>query len=286
MSTLSAVAPAKINLTLRVLGRRPDGFHDIESLVARIDLCDQITAAAQEDGSYALECDDPSLPCDGSNLVLQAARSLARARGINRGVFIKLSKRIPAGSGLGGGSSDAATTLRLLNELWGLRLDNTRLAEIAVELGSDVPLFLHGPLTIVRGRGDKIEDVPQKWQAWAALLFPEIHCSTPAVYAAWDRLTERPPRPALTDVLTALRRPADLMERLFNDLEPAALAVVPQLRALAQQAMAIAGGAVRMSGSGSALFRLFADRQAAKVFADRVTRELGVPTTVVRVGNT
>jgi len=114
MNTLSAPSPAKINLTLRVVGKRADGFHEIESLVARVELCDTISVTRHEDGCFALDCDDPTLPGDGSNLVLRAARTLAEAAGVNRGADIVLRKRIPAGAGLGGGSSNAATTLMLL----------------------------------------------------------------------------------------------------------------------------------------------------------------------------
>src|SRR5512135_1275781 len=120
MDTLSREAPAKINLTLRVVDARADGYHEIESLVAQIDLCDTVTVTSREDRRFMVECDDRTIPCDSSNLAWRAARALADAHGVRRGALISLAKRIPTGAGLGGGSSDAAATLKLLNALWRL----------------------------------------------------------------------------------------------------------------------------------------------------------------------
>lgn len=280
---LTRQSPAKINLTLRVLRTRPDAFHEIESLIARVDFCDTVTVAQHEDGCYSLECDDPALPRDGSNLVLQAAKALNKAAGSNHGVEITLAKRIPSGSGLGGGSSNAATTLALLNELWHTGLSPAELAQLGATLGSDIPLFFHSSPCIVRGRGERIDDVHQPLSAWVTLILPNLRCATPAVYAAWDRLPQHPQRPALTEILAAARSPTALMALLFNDLEPAAFEVVPALRLLATQAAEIARGPVRMTGSGSALFRLFDSERDASDLAATVERELGVRTGVARL---
>lgn len=290
--------PAKINLTLRVLGVRADGLHELESLVAQIDLCDELSITPQEDGRYWFDCDDPTLPDDGSNLVLQAARALARAAGINRGADFVLKKRIPAGAGLGGGSSDAAATLRALNTLWGLNLPNERLHALAATLGSDVPLFLGPPLCVIRGRGEIVEPVEPRLDAWCVLALPGIHCATPAVYRAWDRLASnrasaespaptagKPLSPALSDVLAVLDHPSELMTRLANDLEPAAFTVAPELETLHARAADIAGGPVRMSGSGSALFRLVGSRAQAEALAGRLRDALGVRVEVARTLN-
>jgi len=283
MPVLTRLAPAKLNLTLRVRGRRPDGFHEVESLVTRLDFGDELVVARHEDGCYALTCDDLALPADGSNLVLRAARVLARAAGVNHGAAFTLRKRIPTGAGLGGGSSDAAAALQALNEIWDLRWPPARLVELAALLGSDVPLFLHAPLCVVRGRGEHVEDRPERCLAWAVLLLPPLQCATPAVYAAWDR---RPPptpeRPPLESILAVLHDPAALMERLFNDLEPAAFDVAPELARLADSAAALAGGPVRMTGSGAALFRLVADHAAAEALAAEARARLGVRAEVAR----
>ena len=170
-----------------------------------------------------IACDNPAIPADESNLALRAARHLAKAAGIRgRGAHIVLHKHIPTGAGLGGGSSNAATTLALLNRLWSLALTPARLADIGAEIGSDVPLFFHTPLCIARGRGERVEDTPQSLAACAVLMLPELHAATPAVYAAWDRLGSKPARPTIDDILAHAGDVEQLMPHLFNDLEAAA----------------------------------------------------------------
>jgi 4-diphosphocytidyl-2-C-methyl-D-erythritol kinase len=286
MTTLTRESPAKINLTLRVLGTLPDGFHELESLIAQIDFCDTVTVAQHEDGCYSLECDDPTLPRDGSNLVLQVAKALNKVAGTNHGVEITLAKRIPSGSGLGGGSSNAATTLALLNELWETKLPPADLAQLGATLGSDIPLFFHSSPCLVRGRGEQIDDVHHPIAAWVTLILPNLHCATPAVYAAWDRLRQHPQQPPLADILAAAKSPARLMTVLFNDLERAAFEVVPELRHLAAQAAELAKGPVRMTGSGSALFRLFEDEPTAARFAGVASDKLSLRTVVAKLRTT
>ncbi|MEW6249764.1 MAG: hypothetical protein AB1716_03895 [Planctomycetota bacterium] len=323
MRTLTAAAPTKLNLTLRVLGRRPDGYHEIESLVALVDatdatdpagpLCDTLTVTEHEDGCYALACDDPALPRDGSNLVLAAARALARTASVNRGAEFTLQKRIPLGAGLGGGSSDAATALKLLNDLWDLDYPAQRLAAIGAEVGSDVPLFFQGPLVVVRGRGERVEpairgesetpadpsapgaritrgDRPHpRSNCWAAVLLPDLRCSTPAVYSAWDRQhtpQDAEPdanRPRIEEIVAALPD-VRAMPLLFNDLEAPAFEICPGLRDLHATAEQIAGGPVRMTGSGAALFRLFPDGAPAADLAKLAAAELQVRAVAVRIG--
>ncbi len=281
MDQLRRESPAKINLTLRVTGKRPDGFHELESLVAQINLCDTVAVSRLEDGCYALDCDDPALPRDGSNLVLQAAKALNRAAGRNHGVHIELRKRIPAGAGLGGGSSNAATTLALLNDVWGTGLRQTELAALGAELGSDVPLFLASPLCVIRGRGEQVEELGTPPPLWAALVLPQLHCSTVAVYAAWDQLPSEPSRPTLAQVLDARGSASQLMELLFNDLEAAAFRASPSLAELAERIGAVSGQRMLLTGSGAALFRLFDHAQAAARFALAVGTECGVRVDVV-----
>lgn len=275
-------APAKLNLTLRILGTRPDGFHELESLVTRIDLCDTLEVVPQEDGRYQFECDDPTLPADGTNLVLRAARALARHGATNHGADFRLYKRIPAGAGLGGGSSDAAATLLLLNEAWGLECPQADLIELGAKLGSDVPLFFHGPRCLVRGRGEIIDEVAVPLHGWVTLLLPPLCCATPTVYRAWDSLATSTAHPTADRVLAALRTAggsaADLMPLLFNDLTPAAYAAYPELEQWAVRAAETAGGPVGMSGSGAALFRLYDTEHEAREFAERAAANLGVRT--------
>jgi 4-diphosphocytidyl-2-C-methyl-D-erythritol kinase len=282
MRELTQSSPAKINLVLRVGGVRPDGFHEIESLVARVGLCDTVTVSQRDDGRFTLACDDPTVPADDTNLALRAARRLAEATGAGaRGVHIRLEKCIPAGAGLGGGSSNAASVLRLLNELWGLEVPAADLLRIGAEIGSDVPLFFSTPLCIVRGRGEHVEEVRRSLTGWVVLILPAIHLPTGDVYAAWDRLTTHPGRPSLASILQPARGAEALMPYLFNDLEPAAQAVRPALGELMEEVGRVSGGTVRMTGSGCGLFHLFDDRERADGFAQRVRDRLEVRTEVV-----
>jgi len=281
MPDVTRKSPAKINLTLRVGPKRPDRFHEIESLVARVALYDTVTVAPRDDARFTLACDNPQIPCDESNLALRAARRLAEAAGArDRGAHITLQKGIPAGAGLGGGSSDAATTLMLLNDLWDLKRTPAQLAALGAEVGSDVPLFFHTPLCIVRGRGERVEDLRRTLTGWAVLILPVIHSPTREVYAAWDRLKSHPSRPSINEVLQSAQRAETLMPHLFNDLEAAAFASNPALADLAEQLARLADGPVCMTGSGSAFFRLFDERATAEAFAEHVHDALGVRATV------
>ena len=276
MSGLTRESPAKINLTLRVAGVRPDGFHELESLVARVGLCDTVTVSPRPDAKLTVECGDPEIPDDDRNLAVQAARCLSNAVGGSAGAHIAIEKRIPAGAGLGGGSSNAATVLLLLNELWELKLSAAELARIGAQVGSDVPLFLHGPLCIMRGRGEQVENVPQPLEAWAVLFLPTARCATAAVYQAWDRAAVQRARPTMDEILAGLDSLPRLRELLFNDLEEAALAVCPELGRLAERLRSLCGPQVRMTGSGSGFFHLTGSEQEARALAAGVTAAPGL----------
>lgn len=177
-------APAKLNLSLRVLWRREDGFHEIDSvMVALPGLHDRIgIEEAAEDG---FECDDSSVPADGSNLVLKALAVFRERSGVERPVRLRLEKRVPHGAGLGGGSSDAAATLRGLDELFGTGLGPEVLREMAASIGSDIPFFLGPPVARVGGRGERIEGGPALPALRVVLLKPAFGVPTPEAYAAW-----------------------------------------------------------------------------------------------------
>lgn len=286
MAICIARCPAKINITLRVGPRRDDGFHEIESLVAQVDLCDILAVEPQEPGCWSIACDDPAVPADDSNLVLRAARLLAErfpAEAPRCGARVRLEKHIPPGSGLGGGSSNAAAALRLFDELWGLGLSSGQLAEVGAALGSDVPLFLNGRQCIAAGRGERIEPVAQPVDGWVVLILSGITCPTERVYAEFDRLEPPSPAPGARQVLGSARGAAALMLHAYNQLEPAALRLHPSLRGLARAAELLACGPVRMSGSGSALYRLFDDERGARAFAARVADELPCQVKVARL---
>jgi 4-diphosphocytidyl-2-C-methyl-D-erythritol kinase len=184
---LSAQAPAKINRELRVGARRPDGYHEVLSRLVSIDLADvvEVTAGA---GTLELSCTGRPVPADDSNLIIRAALALAGRLGRTADARIRLEKRIPVGTGLGGGSSDAARTLELLRELWGARLPPTEVMDIAASLGSDVPFFLVGGEADVSGRGERVVPRPDSEPVDLLVLVPPFALSTADVYAAHDRL--------------------------------------------------------------------------------------------------
>lgn len=275
-------SPAKVNWSLRVLGRRPDGFHELESLVSTITLSDELILT-QQPSVIELECDHPGAPCDATNLVVRAARLLSERAGCTKGVHCRLVKRIPAGGGLGGGSSNAATALKGLLRLWELDWDVESVLPLAAELGSDVPFFLRGGAAVMRGRGERLEPVHLPWSGWVVLLLPGFPVSTAAVYAAW-RSPEHPPQQPVVPA----GRPADAVEWMdwtFNMLEEPAMIVRPVLREIRDHAARLAGRAVRMSGSGSTLFTAFDEESGAENFARLVRDALDIETRVVRTGD-
>ncbi len=264
---LLARAAAKLNLILRVGARGGDGFHPLDSIVTKITLYDELIFTPRTDTAVTLTCDDPTLPTDERNLVVRAAKRL-QALGARGGVDITLHKRIGAGAGLGGGSADAAVTLRVLNDLWSVALDADALLAVAAELGSDVPLALGGSASRIRGRGEKLS--PAVVAPFAAVLVaPPIHASTAAVYAALDAMGAGPLEPVDPDALAggaASTWPA----RLVNDLFAPACRVCPEIPAWVGRLEAATGRPVHMTGSGSALFILADDETQALALADRL----------------
>ena len=272
--------PAKINLTLAVLDRRPDGYHEIESLVTPVGLYDDLSLRDLGDGQIRLVCDGLAVPTGPENLVYRAAERLADRTPSRPGVEIRLTKRIPIGAGLGGGSSDAAATLVGLNRLWDLGLDRSTLAAVAADLGSDVPLFLDGGSVVIRGRGERVEPVELGWSGWVVLVVPPFGMSTAAVYERWEPVGS-PPRSA-DEVVRAGSSGKGLDELLFNMLERPAFALEPRLAGLHAGMIAMGAPRVRMSGSGATLFALFDEAGPAESFAAEVTQRLGVDAHMVR----
>lgn len=267
MSALVTFAPAKLNLFLAITGRRSDGFHDLLSVAAPLDLGDTLTASPASD--WSLSCSDPTVPADGSNLVLRAAIAFAgvvEAQGqrVPRLAF-RLEKVTPAGAGLGGGSSDAVAALRLLNAASGSPLDAGALTALAAQLGSDCPLFLQDGPVVMRGRGERIErlaaEPSARLRGLRVLVFkPGFGISTPWAYAriAAGAPDSYLPAPAAEARLAAwcARRGASAGDLLYNNLEPVAARKFLALPALLARLGTEFGLPVRMSGSGSACFAL------------------------------
>src|SRR3954469_21339572 len=188
---MQVLAPAKINLSLKVLGKRADGFHEIETLIAPISLCDTIDIEKQNRW-IDFSCDDPTLPGGDENLVVRAAKLFLEQAKIKSGVSIKLEKKIPHGAGLGGGSSDAAAMLRALNELFETNLSREELGKIAAEIGSDVPFFLFNSAAVCKGRGEIVEPAKLKSKLSILLLKPAFGVPTAWAYSRWEQSKEIP----------------------------------------------------------------------------------------------
>lgn len=271
-------APAKLNLYLRVLGPRPDGYHEIETIFERIDLADELTFKPHP-GEVRLTCSDAALSCGEDNLVLKAARWLQSATGGRPGARIHLTKRIPIAAGLGGGSSDAAAALRGLNALWGVRLDQPALARAAESLGSDVPFFLaQSARAIGRGRGEVCEPVPCAAALAYVLVVPGERLSTKEIYAG-ARFDLTAPKPSSSMVVHALRNgPAlvGLAKGLWNDLEPEAIRRCPVITLIRSQLCDSGCLGARVTGSGPAVYGLCTDLLHARQVAARL-RHAGSP---------
>ena len=256
-------APAKVNYFLHVTGQRNDGYHTLETLFVLIDLADTVTLTLRDDGVIARSHDVEGVSAD-DDLTLRAAHALRRAvpKRAPKGVSIALTKRIPRGGGLGGGSSDAATVLLGLNRLWSLDLPRALLAEIGATLGADVPFFIGGDNAIGRGVGDRLTStsVPT---AWLVLAMPQAHASTPEMFAA--RELTRNAASAKMDVFSeAYGR---------NDLEPVVRARVPAVADAIDALRKVSGGA-RMTGSGACAFAAFAKEVEARAALAALPRRL------------
>jgi 4-diphosphocytidyl-2-C-methyl-D-erythritol kinase len=274
---VEVLAPAKLNLFLEILGRRSDGYHEIETLMVAVNLHDRLSYTDDPSGAIALWCDDPALPAGGDNLVVKAAERLKAETGCDRGASIALRKAIPAQAGLAGGSSDAAATLVALNRLWNLQITPDRLDALAGSIGSDVAFFLHPPAAVCRGRGERVEALNLKRTLPFVVVCPSVGLSTADVY----RHLQPPERPRpIGPVLEALDHEgsAHLGGSLFNRLQPTAETLCPALvrvrDALADLGPPVLEGHL-MSGSGSAYFGLARDRNAAE-FAAGHLRTLGL----------
>ncbi len=266
MNLLTLQAPAKLNLSLRIVEKREDGFHEIETLMVKLPaLADHLDFQANKD--FTFHCDDSEIPSDESNLVVKAARAYQNATGKPCRYALKLRKSIPHGAGLGGGSSDAAATLLGLNILNNHALTVESLSEIGAALGSDIPFFLHSGAAICKGRGEKIEQVPSPPQARVMLFKPWFNVSTPDAYQRWQKSAE---------VQGILYSPQNLAGvSYFNDLERPVFQKHRFLAELKQWLLARSDTtAALMSGSGSTVFAVLKHDAQAEALAQAALQEL------------
>ncbi len=258
---ITVKAPAKINLTLEVLGKRPDGYHEVRSIVQAIDLCD--TLRFTEAGDTSITCDMPEWSAEES-LVSRAVNLLAEISGPGKGVKISMEKRIPLHSGLGGDSSDAAAILKGLNEFWQLNLSREKLLSLAARLGSDVPFFIEGGTALVSGRGEVIRPLNSPAGMWAVLVFPDIPVEagkTGRMYAALkpSHFTDGSITQRLIDNLNNLEP-----SLLFNTFENVAFSIFPGLDVYKGHLIKLGAPRVHLAGSGLTLFALFRQKSIAE----------------------
>ena len=291
---IHATANAKINLSLEILGRRPDGYHDIVTIMQAIDLTDELVFLPAPDGEITLECNDPGLDATADNTVLRAAEALRDAAGIADGARILLRKAIPVTAGLGGGSSDAAATLTGLARLWGTRLPPARMAELATGIGADVSFFMgESPTAFVEGRGETITRLPQLPEAWVVIAIPEVPIPSPKTRVLYRMLEEshftdgRQAR-GLHDRIRDGASRADIISGVgvantFNAVADRAFPGIDRFRAIFRGAVGDKAN-VSLSGAGPALYAMMPTEQAALDVNSTLTEE-GVAAIVARTAD-
>ena len=267
---LALPAPAKLNLFLRITGRRADGYHELQTAFTLIELCDLLDFERRADGAIVRQ-GDLAGPAD-SDLVVRAAHALKKTSSTSYGVTIDVTKRIPAGSGMGGGSSDAATTLIALNRLWDLNLSREQLGAIGLTLGADVPFFLHGRNALAAGIGERLTTLELP-PAWYAIVWPQVHVSTADIFADLgltrnSKVTKIAPFSAAESARSSASVAGNTVpspaghEVMSNDLEPVARRRYPSIDEAIRHLERF--GAARMTGSGSAVFVTAESRKRAE----------------------
>ena len=279
--TLEKQSPCKVNLLLNILGKRPDGFHELETVMHPVNLFDRISFRRTK-GSLELTCSDPTLPVDRTNLVHRAATAFVEKAGVKDGVAIHLEKHIPMAAGLGGGSGNAATTLLGLNELFGALLAAQQLHEIAASIGSDVPFFLQTGPAIATGRGERIQALgafPALKGSAFLLIHPGFGVATAWAYQNLARFPEAlNGRQGRAENLVRLLNTFDLPTaagEFFNSLEAPVLEKYPVLEIYQRFLREHGAVAALMSGSGSTTFGIFPSRDAAKMAEENVREKFG-----------
>ncbi len=270
---LSVFAPAKINLSLHVCGRRADGYHLLDSLVAFAGVGDWISVRRADD--FALTITGPFAnalaPNDGENLVLRAAHFLAATTGRTEGAHISLEKNLPIASGIGGGSADAAATLMALSQLWDENLAHLSDADLAAKLGADVPVCLRRAPTFMRGIGETLTPAPELPPAWLVLVNPGKPLATKAVFSALNERFSPPAREALFGTLSSAQDLAQALKKTRNDLALPAAELMSEIGEMRSRLEGTPGCLLaRMSGSGPTCFGLFEDSAAAGTAAETI----------------
>lgn len=254
MPKITCFPPAKINLFLEVLGKRSDGYHNIHSFFLPVSLCDELTIETSDD--YTITLDSPIDCAIEDNLVWKAARCLQEYFSVKSGAKIRLQKNIPTGAGLGGGSSDAAFTLKSLNSLWKIYADDQTLCSIAATIGSDCPFFIESKPAIVTGRGEMIEHVDFTEMGAILLVHPGIHVNTAFAYSQFNFMPGQESKEVLCSITNKLS--------YRNDFEATVFAKHPALESIKQALYTSGARYAAMTGSGSTMFGIFDNAYEAK----------------------
>lgn len=286
MHTLTLHSLAKLNLYLKVRNLRPDGYHNIDTLFERISLFDTITLTLRQDNKIRIMSKGLFVPGGNANLCYRSAKLLQDRFKVNKGVDIKILKRIPVGAGLGGGSSNAAVTLIGLNKLWDLNICTRKLSSFGREIGSDVPFFIYDcNFALGSSRGDKISPLEElsSFNLWHILVVPKILVSTPLIYKKWDEyISQKNKKAGLTKkavnvkiITSALRKGilAFLDKILSNNLEVVTIGLYKEVGRVKEKLSNLGVKVVKMSGSGSSVFGIVSSRKEALFLAARIRRE-------------
>ena len=261
-------APAKINLMLDVLRKRPDGFHEVEMVMTMIDLADRLELSELPRDTIIITSQAGYIPLDEKNLAFKAARLIKDRFDVRKGVHIHLDKKIPVAAGLAGGSSDAAAALRGLNRLWNLAIPEKELLKLGAELGSDVPFCVTGGTALATGRGEILTPLPSPPQGWAIVAKPPINVSTADVYGRLqaNRIQNHPSAQAMVSALEKGSFP-DMCASLGNVLEDVTLRMHPEVSQLKEAMMKLGADGALMSGSGPTVFGLVSkEAKVARIY--------------------
>ncbi len=263
MSSFSLKSYAKVNFYLEVFKKRRDGYHEIESLIQEISLCDNILLEDRVQGITIL-CPNKkvNIPSNHNNLAYKSANLLMTKFSIKKGISITIDKKIPVGSGLGGGSSNAASVLKGLNQLWNIGLKNAQLQELGAEIGSDVPFFINGKTALVKGRGVKIHTCFTIPKIWLVLAVPNVSVSTKWAYGTVDRELTKNINSANLPRLKKLQV-KDIVNNLFNRLEGVVFKEYPLVKVIKKKMIVCGASGALMSGTGSAVFGIASSKDKA-----------------------
>lgn len=285
-------APAKINLSLRVVGKRADGYHLLDTIMVPVSLYDEIeirqprsvgAAKSQSSPPIEIHCAHPQVPLGRDNLTYRAAELVMAKAKIRRPLVIHIAKRIPIGAGLGGGSTDAAAVLVGLNRLWKLRWSVRQLERLALRLGADVPFFIRGKPARARGIGEKLKLLPKLRRRWLVLVYPGFPVATAWVYG------NLPPKLTKVGVNTSIATPLESLDKLakllINDLEQVAIKRYPEIGVVKTKLTLAGAVGVLMSGSGSSVFGVFKSKRSAEQAFRRMRHEEGVQAFLAHVVN-